>query len=246
MQRQKFILTVNFFAFLLYAFNQNKETAIGQVKNSLKQKANIQNAKEIGTNIFNQQSIILTIKSGSIIEKPLDTAAADSAFKIASAVFSSMEFQQGINVLSFKRSSYCRNRTSCTKNEKDNGERIPGSIVLSDLFKERNVVLFFRLMQKGHALGNTCLGEYDMTAYYDNIMWDMRKDSMPPAYKIAVNVCHEYMHQIGYCHIYGKLNEVDEEPDKRYIDEDVTYRIGWNAYYVLKAWYARKEIIKGL
>ena len=62
-----------------------------------------------------------------------------------------------------------------------------------------------------------------------------------PQPSFTVNVCHEYMHQVGYCHIYNELNRPNGKPDSRYINDDVTYRVGWEAYYLVK-WFEDKVI----
>ncbi len=190
--------------------------------------------------------IKLILKPDSQTDKSLNPKTADSAFIIASEIFNTPAFQQTIRQLNFKYSSYCRDRTNCKRNEKDRSERITGQTVLDDLFKEKAPAITFHLLKEGGALGSTCPGEYDMTAYYNNIMTDMDDDPFPPAYKIAVNVCHEYMHQVGYCHIYNRLNEPNGKPDSRYINDDVTYRVGWEAYYLVKKWFEDKKVIKGL
>lgn len=192
---------------------------------------------------YSQRQIHFVLKQDSQFELPDYRNQIDSALSIAEAVFNSDIFQNKIFQLSFKYSSYCKGKVSCTKNEKDRRVRIAGEEVLKDLFKEQNVQISVFVEKDGDALGATCPNEYAITMYYNNIMTDMNEDPMPPSYKLAVNLCHEYLHQVGYCHIYRKLMERDGNPDPRYINQDVTYTIGWEVYYILKAWHANNQKI---
>lgn len=193
-----------------------------------------------------KREINFAMKQDSEFELPFYRSQADSAMKIAKAVFNSDTFQNKILQLNFKHNSYCRQRKSCKRNERDNGSRISGQEVLNDLFKEQNVQLSLYVESNGDALGRTCPNEYAITMFYNNIMEDMKDDSIPPSYKLAVNLCHEYMHQVGYCHIYDGLREKEGLPDSRYMYQDVTYTVGWEAYYTLRDWYSKGKKIPNL
>lgn len=202
----------------------------------------------IGLNLngYSQRQIHFVMKQDSQFELPGYKSQIDSALIITDAVFNSDTFQNKISQLSFNYSSYCKGKTSCRKNEKDKGIRIVGEDVLKDLFREQDVQISIFVEKDGNALGSTCPNKYAITMYYNNIMTNMDEDSMPPSYKLAVNLCHEYMHQIGYCHIYGNLREIGGNPDSRYINQDVTYTIGWEVYYILKDWYSKNHKIVNL
>jgi len=168
---------------------------------------------------------------------------ADSAFKIASAILSSPEFQNEISNMTFKCDSYC---DGCKNIENANG-RISGGEVLSRLFKESNVAITLDLRESGGPLGETSEGSYYTKAWYESIRSDMPEFNFSFAYGLAVNLCHEYMHQVGFCHLYCtgywpkcskkyRLNEENHKPDPKFINDDVTYRVGWSAFYILKKW----------
>ena len=244
MNKKSFLFSLLTFCKFLMAGCNGLETTSSGIANETDSTGASSINEKVREPRYELRKINLRIKEDSDLGNMNKTA--DSAFIIANAVFNSPEFQQAIEKIDFKYSSNCLNGKSCKNNMKDNGQRIPGKTVLDSLFKESVVSITFDLRKKGNALGKTCPGEYAITAFYDNIMWDMRHDTIPPGYKLAVNLCHEYMHQVGYCHIYGRLNEVDGKPDKRYINDDVTYRIGWEAYYILIRWYAAGKNIPGL
>jgi hypothetical protein len=181
--------------------------------------------------------LILDRESPAPFDSSLKTSA-DSAFYISNTIFNSEEFQDSIRNLSFRHSSYCK---TCKKNVPDNGQRISGTTVLDSLFKEDSVVMTMNLQKSGSGLGSTCPGQYYTNAYYENIKENMKE--LPFAYALAVNLCHEYMHQVGFCHLYGKLNEPNNTPDMRYINDDVSYRVGWIAYYLVVNWVNEKKKI---
>lgn len=182
------------------------------------------------------RKITLSMKEGSKFLDDCPKSTVDSAFIIANNVFNSPEFQDALANMSFKFSSNCKDGTSCVENMKDDGTRISGTTVLDSLFKEPVVALKYVLKRSGSSMGKTCPGNYSMIAYYNNILYDMRKDSIPRAAKLAVNLCHEYMHQVGYCHIYDNVSESNNKPDQRYINDDVTYWVGWEAFYIIDRW----------
>lgn len=193
------------------------------------------------------RSIKITKSSQSrSFRKELDTTV-DSALVLASSVFNAKEFQNRIYAMNFDSESRCLGDTSCTSNEPPRSAVLPGIQVLDRLFSEPNVTLTCTLKRRSaSSLGKTCPRQYSITAFYKNIMRDMSDDPMSPAYKIAVNICHEYMHQIGFCHTYSQISENGRTPDSRYYKKDVSYTVGWEAYYILKRWFEERKTLKGL
>ncbi|HVU94841.1 MAG TPA: hypothetical protein VHE34_06430 [Puia sp.] len=160
-------------------------------------------------------------------------ATADLALQVASYLFSSKEFQDTLAKLNFQYPNHC---DGCGKGP-DRPERIPGTTILNDLFKRPEVALTLNLKTMGrrprknhcYGLGATCPNTDLITSYYLNIDCDMGED-FPFPYGYGVHLCHEYMHNIGYCH-------TDH-------DDDVAEDVGWIAYYYIKKWY--QEHRKGL
>lgn len=173
---------------------------------------------------------------------PVIRKQVDSAFKMASAVLNSAEFQQAIGSMTFNGKSYCN---GYTKTPAGTVDRIPGKMVLDSIFREPTVTMGFELKEKDGPLGLTAPGAYHTTAWYESI-----QDNMPAfhsfAYALAASLCHEYMHQVGFCHMYcvggwlcpphKRLNEKNGKPDPRFMTEDVTYKVGWTAYHILMNW----------
>lgn len=160
-------------------------------------------------------------------------ADAIRAFELVNEVFNSKEFQQEISNMDFSCESYC---DGCSGNVR----RISGVEVLNKLFSKQEVSLKLILNKKGGALGETINNSTTTKAWYKNIVQNMPE--LPFAYALASNLCHEYMHTVGFCHIYctgwrcpsdKKLKEIGEKPDEKFIKEDVTYKVGWLAYYIL-------------
>ncbi|MDR3007213.1 MAG: hypothetical protein LBV59_04720 [Sphingobacterium sp.] len=173
----------------------------------------------------------------------------EKAFRIATAIFNSDEFQKEISNSNFKCDSYCQ---GCSLISLDNQGRISGEEVLRRLFAERDVAITLELKERGGALGETTPGSYYTKAWYKNILEDMPELADDFSYGLAVNICHEYMHQVGFCHIYctgwmwpksRRLVERDGKPDPKFIDDDVTYKVGWVAYYILKKWVEEKKVM---
>lgn len=164
------------------------------------------------------------------------------AFDLMNKVFNSEQFQKEIAATSLNKESYCAENGSGKK------DKIPGTEILETLFKEKNPTIKITLRRRGSAMGATSANSYNTKAWYKNIVDDMPE--LPFAYALAVNLCHEYMHQVGYCHLYctGKLCPEDKllkepgggKPDPGFYKEDVTYHIGWLAYYILRDWYLQK------
>ncbi len=180
-------------------------------------------------------------ESSYFSSKYKDTAI--NAYKVVSAVFSSKEFQDQVALLSFKCDSY---QLGCDKITVTNG-RISGQTVLDMLFKVPDVTDTLHLKRNGGALGKTPPFRNITTTYFNPIRRDMPE--LPFTYSLAVNICHEYMHSLGFVHLYCNpptatcpgLNEQGGKPDPQFYDDDVTYRIGWIAYYILKDRYEHQS-----
>jgi hypothetical protein len=170
-----------------------------------------------------------------------DTAV--NAYKIVSAVFSSKEFQDQVAALSFKCESY---EPGCNKIPLTNG-RISGQTLLDMLFKVKAVTDTLHLKKGGGALGETKPFRNITYTHFKPLRKDMPE--LPFTYSLAVNICHEYMHSLGFVHLYCNpptetcpgLNEQDQQPDPQFYNDDVTYRIGWIAYYILKDKYEHNQ-----
>lgn len=162
----------------------------------------------------------------------MTTDSADKVLKIACYLLNSQEFQDSLSKLKFPYANHC---IGCGTG-KDRNETIPGKIILDSIFRKNKVNLTLRLMQVGKppikifrkkwcwGLGNTCPNTDSITSFYDNIDCDMGED-LPFTYAYAVHVCHEYAHNVGYCHTDHDL------------DNDVAEAIGWIAFYYIKKWY---------
>lgn len=167
-------------------------------------------------------------------EKYRDTARI--AYKIVSAVFNSSEFQTQLKTLTFRCDSYA---AGCGILQ-ENGGRIPGNVILQMLLKSTDVTDTLHVIESGGALGDTNVGHNETNTYYKQILADMPE--LPFTYSLAVNICHEYMHSLGFHHLYCSgpnpfcrhLKERNGQPDPYFYKEDVTYRIGWMAYEILK------------
>lgn len=156
------------------------------------------------------------------------------AFQLANFIFNSKAFQEEIRSVHLDYNSYCPQHRQPGRSGQISGEEI-----LKRLFKEKQVLIAMHLKKSGGALGETSDSSYHTTAWHDNIVADMPE--LPFAYGLAVNLCHEYMHQVGFCHLYCtawicKGNRLKEpkggkEPDPVFFNKDVTYRVGWIAYY---------------
>lgn len=190
----------------------------------------------VTTVCFGQGTRHITIScdaSNSVFFDNAYKADAIKAFELVNEVFNSEEFQQEIGKMNFDCESYC---DGC----QDSKSRISGDEVLNKLFGKPEVVLKLILEKRGSALGATSKNATTTTAWYKNIVDDMPE--LPFAYALAANLCHEYMHTVGFCHIYctgwrcskdKRLRESGGKPDAKFIKDDVTYKVGWLAYYIL-------------
>lgn len=158
------------------------------------------------------------------------------------AIYSSAEFQDSMSHINFKCKSYA---AGCHILPEVNG-KISGQVVLDLLFKRSTANIKLILIENGNALGETYVDTDTTTTYYNQIKDDMK--TIPFTYSLAVNLCHEYMHSIGFKHLYcsglfclNHLNEHGDNPDPKFINDDVTYRVGWIAYRIMQRKYMNHE-----
>jgi hypothetical protein len=181
-----------------------------------------------GLHSFSQQRHIELHRKKLHTEVPavvIDTA--DKALRIATYLLNSNEFQDSLRKLTFKYSNHCK---SCSKGVRNRRERIPASVVLDSLYRRPSIFLVMDLQKVGieprsdtcYGLGATCPATDSVTSYFDNIECDMGKD-IPFSYAYGVHLCHELMHDVGFCH----TDHVD----------DVAEEVGWIAYYFINKWY---------
>ena len=138
---------------------------------------------------------------------------ADSAFKIMTRVFNSDEFKSAIKLLNFPCYNYCKSCTTQTN--------ISGYDVLNHIFNKKEDSLFLFIKKKGGALGRTKPFNVRTTAYYKNIMSDMC--NLPFSAALAVNLCHEYMHHVGFCHLNNPKENEYRKPRNGNLCEDEKY-----------------------
>ena len=169
--------------------------------------------------------------------RAINSDTADKALKIASYLFSSKEFQDSIQKLNFPFSNNC---VDCGSNSDENKRNITGRTILESIFRKTEVSLTLRLkkvgkppvMGKCFGLGNTCPNTDSITSFYRNINCDMAKD-LPFSYAYAVHLCHEFMHNVGYCHTDNN------------VDNDIAESVGWIAFHFIRQWYIKGiDIIK--
>jgi hypothetical protein len=159
--------------------------------------------------------------------KKITSANADHALRIANYLFNSKEFQDSLSKRDFTYHNICN---GCDSNKEKDKPRILGSEVLDKLFQKQEAKLTLILLKVGtppifgkcFGLGFTCPNTDKITSYYKNINCDMSKE-LPFDYAYGVHLCHEYMHNIGYCH----TDHID----------DVAEATGWIAFYFINKWY---------
>jgi len=159
--------------------------------------------------------------------KKITSANADHALRIANYLFNSKEFQDSLSKRDFNYHNIC---DGCDSNKEKDKPRISGSEVLDKLFQKQEAKLKLILLKAGtppifgkcFGLGFTCPNTDKITSYYKNINCDMSKE-LPFDYAYGVHLCHEYMHNIGYCH----TDHID----------DVAEATGWIAFYFINKWY---------
>lgn len=175
---------------------------------------------------------------------------ADSAFKIATKILNSPEFKEEILKIDFNCESYSK---GCVEIATTNN-RIKGAEVMKRIFSEKEVTLTLVIKSNSNGpLGETKLGSFKTTAWRGTILDNMKEFGGSFAYGLAVNICHEYMHHLYFQHLYctgtfkcpkeDRLNEPNygKDPDPRFINEDITYKVGWVAFYILEKWKNEKK-----
>lgn len=152
---------------------------------------------------------------------------ADHALRIASYLLNSKEFQDSLSKRDFDYHNIC---VECDANKEKDKPRISGKEILNKLFLKQEAKLILILLKVSKpplfgycfGLGFTCPNTDTITSYYKNINCDMSK-TLPFDYAYGVHICHEYMHNIGYCH----TNHID----------DVAEATGWIAFHFINKWY---------
>lgn len=164
----------------------------------------------------------------------------DSAFIIMNAVFNSPDFQTAIAKAHFP----CVNRYGARCHQ--DSAAISDKEVLDSLFKRPEVSMAIRLKRRCRKkLGKTGYNKYKTTACLKNIQGNMPK--LPLSYALAVNLCHEYMHFIGFYHSSFAVTDIDDDrPNPDGYTNDIAYRVGWDTYWLLKKWYEQHQPVAGL
>ncbi len=184
-----------------------------------------------------QSAIALTKKSFTGYTGGPAEIVADSILTIVNAVYNSKGFKDSLTALTFKHRG---NNCHCNNDIVMTGDIIKGSDVYAHLFKVLTPKI--DIVIKKHSpsgLGITPICTNHITSFKNNVASDMPE--LPLSAALAVNVCHEYFHSLGYCHTYTSLRERDTRPDGTHVNweiynRDVTYRIGWIVYDILNRW----------
>ncbi|WP_428327921.1 hypothetical protein [Mucilaginibacter sp.] len=199
--------------------------------------------------VWSQSKITIDMGKFKCYDKPneaLRKSETIEAFQLMSTIFSSKEFQDSLANLEFPMSTLC---TDCGTGMGAGKTKITGKDIMAMLFRRNADILDLVLKEKSSALGETYMCSALTTAYYKNIEKDMCH--LPAATRLAVNLCHEYMHRLGFCHHY-ELDETTlrlivqgdscrtEYFDPKAYNRDLAYRVGWIAYDIVKRPYAKK------
>lgn len=189
------------------------------------------------------QKIILTLGEFESYRNGPRMKDADRIFKMANLVLNSAEFKDSLSNLIFKNPD---NNCGCNDKVMLRSGAVYGSDALNLLFNDLTPRVDLRL-KKGNrfkGLGTTPECTNYITCYVKGIARNMKGlDNVDRASAIAVNLCHEYFHSLGYCHTYG--SKEFNEPDLRangdfinwhYYSTDITYRVGWIIYDILCRW----------
>jgi hypothetical protein len=154
---------------------------------------------------------------------------ADHALRIASYILSSQDFQDSVSKRVYDHRNIC---SGCGPSAASPQRTLAGSQVLQRLLAKPTASLTLTVQPYGkkpkngkcYGLGSTCPNSDSILSYYQNIMCDMG-DDFPFAYAYAVHLCHEYTHNVGYCHT--------DNSEQR----DAAESVGWIAFHFLKQWY---------
>ena len=158
----------------------------------------------------------------------INTDSAKKSLRIASFLFNSREFQDSILKLQFPGQNHCN---GCDNDESQTGV-ITGKFILDSLFRKPNQLLKLYLKKVGKipmfgkcwGLGNTCPNTDSITSFYRNINCLMG-DDLPFVYSYAVHLCHEFSHNVGFCHTNNK------------VESDIAEAIGEIAFFFINKWY---------
>jgi hypothetical protein len=192
--------------------------------------------------LYAQRSITITMHSFDCYDKILkDQYEKDAveAYIIMSELLSSKQFQDSLRKLNFPVSTFC---IACGPGYPKDQIIVSGEIIMNILFAQKTDYLNLYMDKRSGANGKTVPCESSTTAYYDNLYNDMCH--LSPAVRLAVNLCHEYFHHIGFCHngnpkdkTLRKMISKDkcrtEYFDPNFYKNDVAYRVGWIAYDIL-------------
>ncbi|RSK50124.1 hypothetical protein [Hymenobacter rigui] len=186
--------------------------------------------------------IQITVDKENSYYGPAYKSCVDSAYAIMNAVFNSAKFQSMYKNVKFPNSNYC----DWEERDKHSPNGITGQQLYDRIFaRQKPSWGIYLRMKSGGALGYTYPHTGRTTANYYTIRYDMRK--LPRAYALAVNLCHEFMHERGLCHESNKFNQPDSEhPDPKGYKNDIAYRIGWDTYFILRKWVQQKRPIPGV
>lgn len=169
--------------------------------------------------------IAFKLKDNSQFFLPRLKTTADSALKIAAAVYNSQEFKDSLASYSFRCKSFGR-RCAQQCDDCENG-RFNIQTVFDSLYRQANVGLTLQLEQNGSGFGSTSADSYLISSNYTGVFDD---HTMPFCYHYAVHICHEYMHNVGYFHFV--------KPKRRVAKDDVAEEVGLIAYNILRRWSA--------
>ena len=155
---------------------------------------------------------------------------ADHALRIASYILSKQAFQDSVAKRVYDPRNSC---AGCGPSRASSQATLAGSQVVQSLLSKPTVLLTLTVQPYGkkprngrcYGLGSTCPNTDSILSFYQNIMCDMG-DDFPFEYAYAVHLCHEYTHNVGYCH-------TDNSQQR-----DAAESIGWIAYHFMKQWYA--------
>jgi hypothetical protein len=201
-------------------------TACTNKPNITKEEANyspLEEKADLQSTITTKGTIVLKRGELDCTVLEVSTDSVDKALLIAAYLFNNPEFQDSIAKLSFTWDNYCN---ACGRGEIDATKSISGKTVLDSIFRRAEEVLNLEIVRGplvGSSLGRTCPNTNQIKSYYRGIMRNMGHE-LPFSYAYAVHLCHEYTHNVGYCH-------TDNGPG------DVAESVGEIAYHFIKKWY---------
>lgn len=163
------------------------------------------------------------------------TLCIDSATAIANVLMNSDEFADSLRKLSFAIANDCGCNPEVKKHSSESS--IGGGGIYEVLLLICKPIINMAVKKSAGALGDTRPCTTNINCYYYPIMTDMGRQ-LPFSGGLAVNLCHEYMHSLGYCHTPGSMRERDRRPDgervnAKHYNNDVAYRVGWIMYDIL-------------